>query len=491
MSDISERIYGWLLRLYPSAFREKYREEALQLYRDRVRDETGVYLKARLYCDLLLDALNGLPQAWRNSRGATTAPSLVMNGDGTPSFQLLEQEPLRPATILLGSAVSFAALTAFGVLLSHPPHLQSFSPNRRLSPVESVMERLNSATSSGNGDQATTANASAAAGAPQAQSSAEGVPHAESSAEGAAATISVDSSVRLDDAERDRVVHGVAKNLLAHYFDDQRAQNASDTLLTREKRGDYDAIADGPTLAEQLTEDVRSSTGDPHLVVEYSRNPIPDGSRKPSAAALEQYRAAMIEQNCTFEKVEILPNKIGYLKLDSFPDPAICGGTALAAIKSLNSAKGIIFDLRENTGGFPDMVAEIAAPLFDRPVPWYNPRETPSASMLSPAPGSKLGNKPIFIVTSSLTLSAAEQFTYNLKMLKRATVVGETTGGAAHLGVFHRIDDHFGVGIPAGRIANPYGRPDWDGTGVEPDVKVKAADALATAEKLASDPRGK
>jgi C-terminal processing protease CtpA/Prc len=71
-------------------------------------------------------------------------------------------------------------------------------------------------------------------------------------------------------------------------------------------------------------------------------------------------------------------------------------------------------------------------------------------------------------------------------MLKRATVVGETTGGAAHAGVFYRVDEHFGVGIPESKITNPYGTPDWAGVGVEPDVKVKAADALEAAEKLAA-----
>jgi C-terminal processing protease CtpA/Prc len=70
-------------------------------------------------------------------------------------------------------------------------------------------------------------------------------------------------------------------------------------------------------------------------------------------------------------------------------------------------------------------------------------------------------------------------------MLKRATLVGETTGGGAHAGVFHRIDDHFGMGIPETKTINPFSTADWAGVGVEADVKVKAADALETAEKLA------
>jgi C-terminal processing protease CtpA/Prc len=78
-----------------------------------------------------------------------------------------------------------------------------------------------------------------------------------------------------------------------------------------------------------------------------------------------------------------------------------------------------------------------------------------------------------------------EQFSYNLKMLKRAKLVGETTRGGSHAGIFHRIDDHFGMGIPEEKAINPFGKADWEGVGVEPDVKVRAAEALETAVKLA------
>jgi hypothetical protein len=48
-----------------------------------------------------------------------------------------------------------------------------------------------------------------------------------------------------------------------------------------------------------------------------------------------------------------------------------------------------------------------------------------------------------------------------------------------------RIDDHFGIGIPETKTINPFSKTDWAETAVEPDVKVKAADALETATKLA------
>ena len=133
------------------------------------------------------------------------------------------------------------------------------------------------------------------------------------------------------------------------------------------------------------------------------------------------------------------------------------------------------------------MVALMAAYLFDRPEYWYNPREntTPRSWTQSSVAGNRLADKPVYVLTSASTWSAAEQFSYDLKMLKRVTIVGETTRGGAHAGVFHRIDDHFGIGIPEVRAINPFSKTDWEGTGVEPDVKVKAANALETAEKLA------
>ena len=474
---MSEKIYAYLLRLYPSAFRNKYQEEALQLYRDRLRDEPGLFHRCRLYFDLLVDALVGLPQAWHNTYAATSAPPLVMTADNVPSFRVLDKQPLRPGSILIGSTLSVVALSAFGFVMSLPtPSRSSSSASSRVPRIKAVMERLNQSEPQTDDDQKTTAEASAAASTPH-----------EQPATGNAAIIPVDSGVRLDDAERDRVIHSVAKNLVAYYFDHEKAEEASGALLTREKHGVYDTIADGPALAERLTADIRSATQDLHLGVLYSRNTIPEGPQTPSPEAQERYQAAMKEQNCTFEKVEILPHGIGYLKLNSFPDPAVCGAIAHASLEKMSQANAIIFDLRDNTGGQPEMVAEMAAPLFDRPVPWYNPRATASASMLSPEPGSRLADKPVYILTSSRTFSGAEHFTYDLKMLKRATVVGETTGGAAHSAPFHRIDDHFGMGIPESQITNPYGGPDWAVIGVKPDVSVKAADALAVAEKLSRE----
>jgi len=300
-------------------------------------------------------------------------------------------------------------------------------------------------------------------------------------------TRAADEGAKLEPAERQRVIDAAIANIKKYYIYPDVAQKMADALLAHEKSGDDDAATDGGAFANLLTKQMRDVNPDRHLVLVYSQDPLPQNPTGPTAEDLARYRRAMERQNCTFEKVEILPRNIGYLKLNSFPDPSVCRPTATATMASLNHADAIIFDLRDNRGGEPAMVALMASYLFDRPEYWYNPREstTEQSWTHSPVPGNRLADKPVYVLTSTRTFSGAEQFCYDLKMLKRATLIGETTGGAAHAGLFHRIDDHFGMGIPETKPINPFSKTDWTDTGVEPDIKVKAADALETAVKLA------
>jgi peptidase S41-like protein len=305
---------------------------------------------------------------------------------------------------------------------------------------------------------------------------------------GTAAMVSVwGDDAKPDAGDRQRVIEGVVRNLKEHYVDRDIAQKMADVLLAREKNGDDKATTDGVAFADLLTRQLREASHDIHLEVVYSQDRLPDHPGAPSPEDLANYRRALEHENCTFESVKILPHNIGYLKLNSFPDVSICRSKAATAMASLNHADAIIFDLRDNRGGYPEMVMLISAYLFDHPEYMYNPRESPTERSWtgSPVAGNQLADKPAYVLISRTTWSGAEQFSYDLKMLKRATLVGERTRGGAHAGVFYRIDDHYGIGIPEVKAVNPFSKADWEGVGVEPDVKVKAADALETADRLA------
>ena len=297
-------------------------------------------------------------------------------------------------------------------------------------------------------------------------------------------------NVKVDATERQHVIDGIAKNLKESYVYPDLAQKMEDAIRANQKRGEYDAIADPDAFANRLTKDLQGVSHDKHLGVNYSPVKLPLEGQKPSAEEEARFRKMLERTNCAFEKVEVLPRNIGYLKFNAFPDPAICGSTAVAAMNFLAHVDAIIFDLRENGGGDPKMVAMISSYLFDKPThlnDLYNRKDDFATQYwtLPYVPGATLADKPAFVLTSKSTFSGAEEFTYNLKNLKRATIVGETTGGGAHPVEGHRIDDHFMIGVPFARAVNPISKKNWEGTGVEPDVPVKASEALEKAEELA------
>ncbi|MGA2073958.1 MAG: S41 family peptidase [Terriglobia bacterium] len=445
---MSEKLYAWLLRLYPANFRKVYGEEALQLFRDCQGNEKGSLPGLRFWLHLLADMAISLPREYRRVQPEALRARASLSLDGSPSFRSLQYAPPRFGALFSGSVLSLIMLSSIPRLIAHM----------------------------GNGRPPGVSRPWAS---PTQASNPQGV--------GGGLAVTAGEAPNLDAAERQRMVEAVAATLKKYYVDRDMALKMAAALAAHQTAGDYDAVREGPAFAELLTRQIREVSHDLHLEVIYSQHPLPDRPAGPPPERLAFYRREMQENNCTFEKVEILPHQIGYLKLNSFPEPSVCAPTARAVMARLNGAEAIIFDLRDNRGGYPDMVMLLAAYLFDHPEYFYNPRENTSERSWtrSPVPGNRLADKPAYVLTSARTFSGAEHFSYNLKMLRRATLVGEKTGGATDVGTFHRLDNHFGMGIRETRAINPYREPDWAVVGVEPDVKVKATDALETAETLA------
>ncbi|HUR82217.1 MAG TPA: S41 family peptidase, partial [Thermoanaerobaculia bacterium] len=80
-----------------------------------------------------------------------------------------------------------------------------------------------------------------------------------------------------------------------------------------------------------------------------------------------------------------------------------------------------------------------------------------------------------------------EEFAYNLKTLKRGTIIGEVTGGGAHPVEGVKVSDHFELGVPFARAINPITKTNWEGVGVQPDVTIAATQALDTAYRMARE----
>lgn len=304
------------------------------------------------------------------------------------------------------------------------------------------------------------------------------------------------SALRIDAATRARVIDGAIARLDSFYVFPDVAKRMGDSLRARLRRGAYDAYSNGMAFALRLNDELRELGHDKHLSMRYSVRPIPPRPASPQAPSPEEIareREQMDGINCGFEKAERLEGNIGYLKFDMFADPDVCGPTASAAMNFLAGTRALIIDLRENGGGAPRMVAYVSSYLFDTRTHLNDlwTRRTDSTEQFwtrDSVPGRRFGGeKPVYVLTSAQTFSGGEEFTYNLKNLKRATIVGETTGGGAHPVRGQRIDEHFMIGVPFARAINPITHTNWEGVGVEPDVKVPASEALATALRLARE----
>jgi Peptidase family S41 len=498
-----ERIFSWLLRLYPSRFRQVHGDDALQLVRDRARDEHGFVPGLRLWLDLLTDSIVSIPREHYFKQTVLVDGPTPQHLDGYLSFRVLGSESPKIGALLLGGIFSLVVLGSCSVLISNvtqnpsrvaasirPQELEDVSSSAKR-PVPNVAKTAISNSGNHPGDKRHSRTADPVDGDSHSRlqfSDNPEAPHPQASQSGPAYinAMTAPAPETVDPQERHHVLAQAAANLKQHYFDHDVAEKTADALVAHENNGDDQSATDGATFAALLTAQMRDASHDMHLVLDYSRDPLPSGPPVQTADGTARFRERMLQQHCMIRKAEILPHDIGYLKLDFFPEINVCGDAVKAAMASVNHASAIIFDLRDNSGGFPDTVSLVASYLFDHPEYMYAPLGAPTLDSWtrSPVAGNMLADKPVYVLTSGTTWSGAEQFSYDLKMLKRATLVGETTRGGTHAGTFYRIDDHFGMGIPEERFVNPYGKADWEGVGVQPDVKVKAAYALETAERL-------
>jgi retinol-binding protein 3 len=300
----------------------------------------------------------------------------------------------------------------------------------------------------------------------------------------------------VDAAARKEVIENLIKRLNEAYIFPDTAAKMEQAVRARLAKGEYEQLTSAKKFAEKLTADVQEVSHDKHLRVRYSAQPIPErtgGPREPTAEEQAQFRREMARINYGFQKIERLPGNLGYVQFRNFLDPAGGAETVASVFNFLANTDAIIFDLRGNGGGDPAMVALICSYLFG-PEPvhlnslhWREGKGERVEEFWThkQVAGKRYTGKDVYVLTSNRTFSGAEEFTYNLKNLKRATIIGETTGGGANPGGGNRLAKHFGAFIPTGRAVSPITKTNWEGTGVEPDVKVPADQALTTARIMA------
>lgn len=299
--------------------------------------------------------------------------------------------------------------------------------------------------------------------------------------------------MQVDPATRTKVIDELLKQLNEGYVFPEVAKQMETSIRARQKGSEYDNLTSAKEFTKKLTADLQAVSKDKHLRVNYSIQPIPVRQERgePTAAEKAAFTNYMKRVNYGFEKVERLRGNIGYIDFRGFFDPEGGAETVAAAMNFVGNTDALIFDLRQNGGGDPAMVALICSYLFgDKPVHlndlYFREGNKTEEFWTKPTVlGKKYGDKDVYVLTSGRTFSGAEEFANNLKVLKRATIIGETTGGGANPGGTVRLNEHFQAFIPGGKAINPITKTNWEGTGVEPDVKVPKEQALHAAQLAA------
>tara|TARA_R110002110_G_scaffold92763_1_gene241968 strand:+ start:734 stop:2071 length:1338 start_codon:yes stop_codon:yes gene_type:complete len=300
-----------------------------------------------------------------------------------------------------------------------------------------------------------------------------------------------ENTTPLTPKEQQTVVDSIGSKLNANYVFPETAAKMVSSIESKLGKGDYKSIMDPQEFATTLTADLQAISKDKHIRVNFAPDRIAEQQQmvtaEDSIAFQNRYINSMKRNNFGFKEVKIMAGNIGYLDLRSFSNVEYAGETAVSAMNFLSNTDAIIIDLRNNGGGSPAMIQLITSYLYgSAPVHlnnfYWRPTDSNSQSWTLPhVSGMRSPDTPIYVLTSGGTFSAAEEFSYNLKNLERATLIGETTGGGAHPGSSVIATDRFMVWVPTGRAINPITNTNWEGTGVIPHIEVPAGEALDVA----------
>ncbi len=262
-------------------------------------------------------------------------------------------------------------------------------------------------------------------------------------------------------------------------------------IRSKDNNGSYQKITNPKALADTLKTDLRSINGDLHMGMIY-RSPR---ERATAGQPSIQVNESGLWSNYGLSEIKVLEGNIGYLKISHFTRHEFFEAikpVVTSAIESLKNTDAIIVDVRDNGGGFEDMVAYYISYFFDsaEPIHLSDYRctlhdHTYGISTNPNVLGTKLPDTKLFVLVNSNTGSAAESFAYMLKHLGRATIIGEVTVGAGNGASLHPINDRFTLVVSTEETINAVTKTSFEKVGVIPHIKTSSEEAYAKGYRLA------
>ncbi|UYO99594.1 S41 family peptidase [Oceanotoga sp. DSM 15011] len=169
-------------------------------------------------------------------------------------------------------------------------------------------------------------------------------------------------------------------------------------------------------------------------------------------------------------------NNIAYLRLTEFGEKSAFEMDEALNKISENKINGFVLDLRNNPGGYLNVVIDIASMFIKKgeivSVKYYNGQQ----EIITPEPGKYFNmfeNIPIVVLVNGGSASASEILTGALRDSKKGVIIGETTFGKAAVQRPIEFSNGGEVWLPIGHYFTPNGE-DIHLKGIKPQIEVKA-----------------
>ncbi|WP_109353969.1 S41 family peptidase [Sphingorhabdus sp. EL138] len=285
-------------------------------------------------------------------------------------------------------------------------------------------------------------------------------------------------------AEERIAVVEIADAIETRYVLESNAKISAETLRRKNLLGTYDEhCEDGVAFADFLTRHLREVTGDKHFYVEFTAGP----NNSDGEDWVAEWRKEAASNAFGVKHVERFEGNIAYLALSSFYEYEPAERALASAFELLSTSDAAIVDLRGNGGGSPETAWPIEWTFKEANNPIQRKMETrvsepeklEEPSLSWPRYGAK---RPLVILMNKSSFSASEAVAYGLQAEGRAIIIGERSGGGAHmLGDGVSVTGGWKIGIPETRPVNRITGTNWEDEGVVPDVEVSSDKALARA----------
>lgn len=293
------------------------------------------------------------------------------------------------------------------------------------------------------------------------------------------------SLAKANEYDKDMVIEALTNEIAQQYVEVNKIDTISGRLNTFKNSPQFSNVLTESELAALLTTELQ--TIDKHFSVQW-QSPHDSITKKPQR---ESWFTKLGRKNSGFNKVEILDGNVGYIDFWGFDTVSEKSKSIVEGVMTLVSdTDALIFDIRNNGGGSPEMVKLISSYFLPanthlNSLYWRATDTTNKFYTSDNVDGKVRLTVPIYILTSKDTFSAAEEFAYNLKHLNRATLVGEVTKGGANPWRYFQLGEGFRAAIPIGKAINPNTLSNWESVGVKPHIESFRNDALNVSYQLA------